>query len=137
MTTIFQQRKDAHLSTVDRCAIFGLSEDTRLCACARASPPYPPGVRERTRGRGIHGAHRHRDTTYRIMSMENTMKTNVDGDGGMAQMPCNIVLTGEPFFVAVEEEQQADGTRVIVLHSEGLVQLRAVPPAVEGVMVPP
>jgi hypothetical protein len=71
------------------------------------------------------------------MSMENTMNTNVDGDRGMAQMPREIVLTGEPFFVAVEEGQQADGSRVPVLHSEGLVQLRAIPPTVEGVTVPP
>ena len=51
--------------------------------------------------------------------MEDTMDT----------MPREIVLTGEPFFVAVEEEQQPDGCKVILLRGDVPMQLRAVPAA--------
>jgi alcohol dehydrogenase YqhD (iron-dependent ADH family) len=51
--------------------------------------------------------------------MEDTMDTK----------PTEIVLTGEPFFVALEEEVQADGSKVLVLLGDGQVQLMGVPPS--------
>jgi hypothetical protein len=62
--------------------------------------------------------------------MEDKMHTDTDGEN--EQMPCDIILTSEPFFVEVSEEVLADGSKVIHLRGDAQLQLRAVPPAVRA-----
>jgi hypothetical protein len=62
--------------------------------------------------------------------MEDKMHTDTHGE--TVQMPCDIILTSEPSFVTVEEEEQADGRKVILLRGDVPMQLRAVPPAVRA-----
>jgi hypothetical protein len=58
--------------------------------------------------------------------MEDTMDMNHDET---AEFPREIILTGEPFFMEVTEEVQADGSKTLHLRGDGTMQLRAVPPA--------
>jgi len=59
--------------------------------------------------------------------MEDTMNVNVEVES--EHPPLNITLTTEPFFFAVEEVTLPGGGTVTLLRSDGVVELRAVPPA--------
>jgi hypothetical protein len=56
------------------------------------------------------------------------MNTSTDTNPETIHVPCQIILTSEPFFVAVGTEQLDDGSLVPAMRSDGGVELKAVPP---------